>query len=158
MLMNGDRSVEFLLRALNPTPTPSPTPTKGSVIVGVPTATPTPVPPEESTPTPTPTLAPPGGRILFMSYRDNNVGTIYVINGDGTGETLHSSVNLPQSAVWSPDGSMIAQNAIFLDIMNADGSNLVTITDYSVADIAWSPDGSKIAMARFRSGTGSTWP
>ena len=101
------------------TPAPTHTPT--------PANTPTPIP--ANTPAPTPISA------LGLTQLTSNSGE------DST-------------PAWSPDGSKIAftsaidgYNEIY--VMNADGSNIIQLTDNSDWDDvspAWSPDGSKIAF------------
>lgn len=55
--------------------------------------------------------------------------------------------------VWSPDGTMIAATAAFeIVVMNADGSNVHTLTNAPNADQEpdWSPDGTKIVFTSSR--------
>ena len=99
------------------------------------------------------------GRIVFVGTRsaDGN-GDIYVMNADGSGQTLirddPGSDNWP---VWSPGGKRIAfvMNSVptappmtsDLYVMNADGSDATQLTTGLRAELpAWSPNGSWIAF------------
>ncbi len=110
-----------------------------------------------------PTWSPDGRRIAFESKRDGNL-EIYVMNADGSGQT--NLTNTPADErlpAWSPDGKRIAfisdrdspPGAGFSDkanveiyVMNADGSNVVNLTNSPSWDWdpAWSPDGARIAF------------
>jgi Tol biopolymer transport system component len=63
----------------------------------------------------------------------------------------------PQEPTWSPDGSRIAFHVVYggaidaeLFVMDADGTDLVQLSDNTVedSDPAWSPDGARIAFVR----------
>ena len=76
---------------------------------------------------------------------------IYVMNADGTGQTHIAAGSLPR---WSPDGGRLAfvcrpDGHQDICVMNADGSNLVRLTNDPGIDngATWSPDGRKIAFA-----------
>jgi len=116
--------------------------------------------------------APPGATdpIVHVSGRD-----IYVIDPDGSNERrLTSSDNFTQhyDPAWSPDrskiafarisGSLPSQQIQQIYVMDADGSNVVNLSNLpdntrGDATPAWSPDGSRIAFMRGGSdGTGLT--
>ncbi|MEA2522225.1 MAG: TolB protein [Actinomycetota bacterium] len=87
-------------------------------------------------------------------------GDLWTIAPDGAGLTrlTHTSNLFESSPSWSPDGGQIvfgvvdASREIYVRVMNADGSNQVTLTvpSSSVTSYApvWSPDGSSIAFAQ----------
>lgn len=94
-------------------------------------------------------------------------GRIYIINADGTGETkLTEGLSIiDDDPVYSPDGSKIAFSrriSIRTDIciMNADGTNVVTVISGAGTpqthntNPSWSPDGTKIVFSSSRSGPG----
>lgn len=94
-----------------------------------------------------PKISPDGSKIAFLS------GGIFVMNSDGTGQTLLSTFG--EVPAWSPDGTKIAfgsssrtissQNGIW--VMNAaDGSGKTQLTTFGHWP-AWSPDGSHIAFS-----------
>jgi Tol biopolymer transport system component len=146
-------------------PTFTPPPTRTPVL---PTDTPMPIPP---TPTPTPTDTPVpltatslgGGRIAFVSNRDDPDPTnclpfncndeIYVMNADGSEVTpLTNEPGYDYYPSWSPDGTRIAfqsyHNNDDIYVMNADGSGVARLTDHPANDwlSSWSPDGKRIAF------------
>ena len=95
-------------------------------------------------------------------------GRIQIINADGTGQTKLTAGGsiLDDDPVYSPDGSKIAfsrQHGFQTDIciMNADGTNVVTVISgdgppqNSSRHPSWSPDGSKFVFTSNRSGAGS---
>lgn len=80
---------------------------------------------------------------------------IYSINPDGTGITKLTQTGDAWSPAWSPDGTRIAYEDWSdgdgeIRLMDADGSNVVQLTDNAIEDAnpAWSPDGEWIAFAR----------
>src|SRR5689334_13013943 len=94
-------------------------------------------------------------------------GRIQIINADGTGQTTLTAGGsiLDDDPVYSPDGSKIAFSRMNgfkseVCVMNADGTNVVTVTSGDVTpesfnrDPSWSPDGSKFVFTSNRSGSG----
>jgi Tol biopolymer transport system component/tRNA A-37 threonylcarbamoyl transferase component Bud32 len=148
---------EFRGLALFPTNTPTPSP--------VPTATPTPTltPTATLTPTPTltPTLAPPSGRLAFVSDRTGK-GDIYIMGVDGSG--LFNLTDDPaedKHPSWAPGGGRVAfvsdrngQPDVYVAF--ADGSSVIRITNDRAGEEnpIWSPDGSLIA---YQSGHDGNW-
>ena len=105
-------------------------------------------------------------RILFGSDRDGTP-EIYVMDADGANLVRLTTdawvqiapVTKVTSLAWSPDGTRIAFTAdragdrrIF--VMNADGTDLVKLTDHPAGNgaPAWSPDGRRIAFTVQRFG------
>lgn len=76
---------------------------------------------------------------------------IYVTNPDGSGVIkLLDSPTGDLNPVPSPDGTRVGflrhvDTVILLQIMNTDGSNLIS-TYFRTDDATWSPDGSRLAM------------
>src|SRR5215203_3241035 len=100
------------------------------------------------------------GKLIYA----DDPGRIQVINADGTGQTQLTAGGsiLDDDPVYSPDGSRIAfnrRNGFKTDIciMNADGTNVVTVISSDVTseshnrDPSWSPDGSKFVFTSNRS-------
>jgi serine/threonine-protein kinase len=108
-----------------------------------------------------PEWSPSGGRIAFLSRRDQT-REIYVMNEDGT-EPVRLTFNADSkssrawapSPAWSPDGRKIAftsdrdgNREIY--VMNADGTGLTRLTNDDVDDEnpSWSPHGNQVAFNR----------
>lgn len=106
--------------------------------------------------------SPDGQQIVF----DLDLQNLAVINANGSGEITHLTRDLPLrtgSAVWSPDGRLIAFSASSKDsndytptmiyIVHADGSGPEELAGGSgyVSAPKWSPDGRSIAFLAFPS-------
>jgi Tol biopolymer transport system component len=104
--------------------------------------------------------SPDGRKILYVSRGERNTWDLYVINVDGSGQRMLTSVS-SASAAWSPDGRKIAfqgprpapdashpRPTSGLWVINADGSGKRRLAPKG-EDPAWSPDGRTIAFATF---------
>jgi Tol biopolymer transport system component len=122
-----------------------------------------------------PAWSPDGRRIAFSGMNHCVFGTpgtcfneIFVMNADGSGITKLTDQPGAGSVLptWSPDGRRIAFQrytfgspgsgitAVDIYAMNADGSNVVRLTDdpgFALGP-SWSPDGSRIAFSSGRDG------
>lgn len=108
-----------------------------------------------------PAWNPDGNQIMFTGGGGD---TIELINANGTGrhQLVHESVGETYGHLsWSPDGGRIAfestrpqqagsQSRFEIWVMNADGSNLVQLTNNDLPDRHpdWSPDGQQIIFQR----------
>jgi Tol biopolymer transport system component len=107
------------------------------------------------------------GKIIFAGdnivRQDLYTRDLYTISADGSTQTNLTSnlVGHQQYPAWSPDGTKIAfvsshdggDDEIY--VMDADGSNLISLTNNLWQDIrpTWSPDGIKIAFQGYRDGS-----
>ncbi len=104
--------------------------------------------------------SPDGSQIVFQSDHDNEPqDTPDIYKMDITGENLVELVDLPEqidfNPRWSPDGNQImfisARTGNFeIFLMNADGSDLVQLTETStpIINAEWSPDSERIAFTQ----------
>ena len=95
------------------------------------------------------------GRIAFVrDFPRRARSDIYSISPNGSGMTKLTQNGDAWSPAWSPDGRVAYEDWSDGDgeikVMDADGSNVVQLTDNTIEDAtpAWSPDGEWIAFAR----------
>ncbi len=94
------------------------------------------------------TWSPDGTKLAF-----EDVGGIYTVNADGTGETrVPTTSEGDQWPSWSPDGTKLAVRRIEgrtdgIEVVNLDGSGRRRVATGDVAWPAWSPDGRRIAYS-----------
>lgn len=91
------------------------------------------------------------GKIAFMRSigSPGDAPKLYVMNEDGSGQTMIAETTRGSDLTWSPDGAMLA----FADVggiyvVNADGSDERRVPGTSNSDQwpAWSPDGAQLAV------------
>lgn len=96
--------------------------------------------------------SPDSTQLLFDALGSNNTD-IYLADitaGTVINLTQDDPTYLDEGGVWSPDGTSILFVSFRVDdtpqvfSMNADGSNVVQLTDATGANPVWSPDGSRI--------------
>lgn len=113
--------------------------------------------------------APDGSKLAF-SAADGTGYHIYVIDADGSNETVLTQGRvIDEAPAWSPDGTQIAFQSNRSDpnvgkvgyspvddiyVMAADGSGLRSLTNGTSNDVSptWSPDGSTIVFSSDASG------
>lgn len=115
-----------------------------------------------------PDWSPDGSKIVFARYDQATVveedvdAEIYLLDlEEGSARSLNVRGTAP---AFSPDGSRIAfvsdlNGAQDLYIMNADGSDIVQVTDDPGYDLwpAWSPDGGQLAFASNHNGNNGNY-
>ena len=83
---------------------------------------------------------------------------IYLMDEDGSGQTMIAETARGFDLNWSPDGTKLAFSAVDgIYTGNADGSGEARVPTTSHPDVwpSWSPDGTKLAVRRFEGGTGA---
>jgi TolB protein len=106
----------------------------------------------------TPQWSPDGARILFQSdLSGDDLNSLYVMDSDGSNLIVLLDDFEHVFTIWSPDSSKIVYSTIGdeardVDVVNADGTGLVNITngDYGLAQaMSWSPDSQKIRFISY---------
>lgn len=99
----------------------------------------------------------PEGRIVFLTFRDDDDREIYSVNVDGSDvKNLTNSPGVDENPDVSPDGKHIVwasdrnEGRLYLYVMNIDGKNVRRLTTGPGGDNSprWSRDGKKVAFAR----------
>ena len=96
--------------------------------------------------------SPDGHQFAFAADADLPTRDIYVVNVDGTDlRQLTQHPGEDRNPAWSPDGRKIAfystrneSGGIFL--MDADGKNIIELTNEGENTPSWSPDGKQMAV------------
>jgi Tol biopolymer transport system component len=99
--------------------------------------------------------SPDSTRIVFQSFHDGSLGSISVMNADGS--NVRRLTNYPGydlSPKWSPDGTKIAflradddfASTSEIYVMNSDGAKQTRLSNLTGYDSRWSPDGTKIVF------------
>jgi TolB protein len=108
-----------------------------------------------------PDVSPDGKRIVFASNREGGLNDIYIMNSNGSHQSVLTDNGASLAPVWSPDGKKIAflsggSGSWDIYTMSADGSNKIRLTNqanntYPLRPndftFAWSPDGTQIVFA-----------
>jgi Tol biopolymer transport system component len=99
--------------------------------------------------------SPDSTRIVFQSFHDGSIGSISVMNADGSNvQRLTNYPGYDFSPKWSPDGTKIAflradddfASPSEIYVMNADGTDQTRLSNLTGYDSRWSPDGTKIVF------------
>jgi hypothetical protein len=105
-----------------------------------------------------PAWSPGGGKIAFVSARDDAKGEIYTMNANGQGvDRLTNNSAFDSAPAWSANGNRIAfasarDGNYEIYTMSPTGQGVDRLTNNSVGDFspAWSPGGGKIAFESAR--------
>ena len=113
-----------------------------------------------------PAWSPDGTRIVWARTNQSNFQGIWVMNSDGSGQTMLTSgaSGADSNPAWSPDGNKIVFASIRdningdIYVMDANGQNQTRLTTSgSSIEPAWSPDGTKIVFNRSTGSDQDVW-
>jgi len=95
-----------------------------------------------------PHISPDGQHILFEQAGKQELVSLYLMDADGKNPTR---LDNGYSALWSPDGKLIAFGAyrdpkVGVYVMNADGTNEHLVSNTGSEPLAWTPDSQQIAF------------
>ncbi len=104
-----------------------------------------------------PAWSPDGSKIAYYIHYDNFTWSEFIMDADGrNSKRLTNTANVCDGPpAWSPDGKYIAFGRWYsqenyraeLWMMNADGTNIHRVGNFSADSPHWSPDGSKLVIA-----------
>ncbi|HEX2048337.1 MAG TPA: hypothetical protein VHF27_11260 [Acidimicrobiales bacterium] len=99
------------------------------------------------------------GKIAFIRRTgpEDRVPKIYVMNEDGSGQTMIAETTQASHLAWSPDGTMLAFDDVGgIYVVSADGTGERRLSTGPGRDQtpAWSPDGTRIAVRSLENMTG----
>ena len=107
-----------------------------------------------------PSLSPNGKKVLYSSYRENNVYEIYAYElSDGSVDRLTNRIGVLTAPEYSPDGKYITftrwnpnSDKYQIMVMEKNGDNPTNIPLIEGWDPTWSPDGNRILYASEKNG------
>ena len=107
-----------------------------------------------------PSLSPDGLKVLYVSFRQNNVYEIYAYElADGSVDRLTDRLGVLTAPEYSPDGQRIVftrwnpnSDRYQIMVMDRNGDNPGNIPNVEGWDPTWSPNGNQILFASARNG------